>query len=119
MNNRLHTVNIKISGIIIGAAIMIFPFSLLFGCSPRDQKSESISVSHSPIANYVEGEELLCIAKSEEEAREIAKMYGIEFVKYAYGVATFHTTEDPRSVIEMGKQKGYPELSVNEYPELY
>ena len=63
----------------------------------------------------VEGEELLCLADSKEEAQKIADQYGIELVNFNYGVATFHTEDDPQKVIDMGKEKGYPELSLNGY----
>lgn len=105
--------------IITGAIIMIFPLSLLFGCGGTEKaKGEAVHTAPA-VENYVEGEELLCIAGSRSEAEEIAKMYQIELVDFSYGVATFHTEEDPRAVIERGKEKGYPELSINGYSELY
>ena len=98
---------------------MIFPFSLLFGCGGPEKKPDTAMVTPTPIEDYVAGAELLCITDSEAKAKEIADMYGIELVEFSYGVATFHTTEDPRAVIERGKEKGYPELSINGYSELY
>ena len=56
---------------------------------------------------------LLSWAENEAEAEEIAAQYGIEFISYAYNVATYHTDEDPRPVIARGKQNGWPELSLN------
>ena len=120
----------KISKLLIGVAIMIFPFSLLFGCGGSEKKVVDVPnlgsvpihdgpVEVTPLKDYVEGAELLCLADSKEQAEEIAKLYGIELVEYSYGVATFHTTEDPHEVIERGLDKGYPELSINGYSQLY
>ena len=100
--------------------IMIFPFSLLFGCGGTEKKQGvAAPAGAAPMESYVEGAELLCITESLEEAQKIAEMYGIELVEFSYGVATFHTNEDPRDVIQRGKEKGYPELSINGYSELY
>lgn len=112
--------NKKIKKITLGVMIMIFPFSLLFGCGgPEKRKAEQVPVIPVPLEEYVEGAELLCVTDSLEQAQNIADMYGIELVEFSYGVATFHTTEDPRDVIARGKEKGYPELSINGYSELY
>ncbi len=82
---------------------------------PIDNISEGSETPTSvqvPISEIAEGKELLCLCDSQEEAQKIADMYGIELVEYSYGVATFHT-DDPQGVIEMGKEKGYPELEIN------
>ncbi len=67
---------------------------------------------------YAEGEELLCLCDNEEEAQKIADLYGIELVQFQFGVATFHA-EDPQSVIDLGKEKGYPELEINAISHIY
>lgn len=66
------------------------------------------------IQDYVPGE-LVCLANSEEEAQEIADMYGIELKYYSYGVATLWAGEnaDLNAIISEGIKKGYPELSLN------
>lgn len=56
---------------------------------------------------------LMASADSEEEARELAELYGIQLVEYSYGVATFDTDEDPAAVIARGKRNGWPALSLN------
>lgn len=61
-----------------------------------------------------ETEKLLCLVESEQEAREIAALYGITFVRCIEGVATFDTDEDPRAVIRRGKENDWPELSTND-----
>ena len=66
-----------------------------------------------PLENEVmPGEELLCLCETEKEAQDIADMYGIELVKFSYGVATFHA-DDPEQVIALGQEKGYPALELN------
>lgn len=58
--------------------------------------------------------ELIALANSEEEARQIAELYGITFKSYSYGVAVFTTSGEPRALIQMGIDKGYPLLSLND-----
>lgn len=73
-----------------------------------------------PVLNdeVMPGEELLCLCDTEEEAKEIADMYGIELVQFSYGVATFHA-ENPRDVIALGQEKGYPALELNGMMHIY
>lgn len=56
---------------------------------------------------------LMSEAETEEEAKEIAEQYGIEFVSFENGFALYHTEEDPFEVIARGEENGYPPLSVN------
>lgn len=41
--------------------------------------------------------ELTALADNQEEAEEIAELYGIELSSYSYGVATYTTDKNPRS----------------------
>ncbi len=77
-----------------------------------------VEIEASYSEDYVEGQELLCLCDSQEEAESIAEMYGIELVEFSYGVATFHA-EKPREVIAMGKEKGYPLLEINGMMQTY
>ncbi len=94
--------------------------------------SKDVSGDHTPInpantdssvnsntANKTDdsGVELIALANSEEEARQIAALYGITFKSYSYGVAVFTTNADPQALIQMGIDKGYPLLSLND--EMY
>lgn len=63
--------------------------------------------------DVVEGEELMCLCENEQEAKEIATLYEIEFVYFANGVATFTTDKNLGEVIQKGKDNGWTELSVN------
>lgn len=57
--------------------------------------------------------QLLCRAESLEEAESLAELYGITLVSFNDGLAVFYTEEDPRDVIQRGRDNGWPELSRN------
>lgn len=64
------------------------------------------------ITNVAENQ-LMAIVETEEEAEDIAKLYGIELTKFSDQVATYKTDEDPVQVVERGQEKGYPKLYIN------
>ena len=92
----------------IGIALVIFA-AFLVGCVRKPQEIHAESVT----PECAEGQELFCLASSQENAQEIADMYGIELVSFSEGVATFHTEENPVDVINRGIEKGYPVLELN------
>ncbi len=57
--------------------------------------------------------QLMALVDTEEQAKEIAAQYGIEFVSFENGLALYHTEEDPFEVITRGQENGYPQISVN------
>ena len=63
------------------------------------------------------GEELYAVVSNEEDAQAIADQYGIELVEYAQGVATYHTEEDPGTVVRRGRENGWHPLAVNHVTE--
>lgn len=65
-----------------------------------------------------EAEPLIALTNSEETAKEIAEQYGITFVAFEKGVATFYTDEDLNQVIKRGEENGYPALYINYAREL-
>ena len=85
--------------------------------SSQETSEESSEISEvQPIEvkqDVVEGEELMCLCENEQEAKEIATLYEIEFVSFANSVATFTTDKDLGEVIQKGKDNGWTELSVN------
>lgn len=83
--------------------------------APRPTPTASPETPEGPVP----GEELLCLTESEEEAKAIAEQYGIELVRFEYGVATFHTERDPAELIAEGREQGWAELSVNGYKQLH
>jgi hypothetical protein len=92
---------------------------MLFGCGKADYSPAQISsdsYSSTPIpttTSIVEGEELVALAESEEEAKQIAELYGISLVNFSNGVATFHTEEDLSTIIEKGKENNWTILDIN------
>jgi len=62
--------------------------------------------SHAP-------DQLVGLFDDEEQAKECAKLYGIELVSFNYGVALFKVEGDPKAIIEKGLKNGWPELSLN------
>lgn len=91
------------------AALAILP-----GCgspAPIGQTAEAQATAAAP--SVAPGEELMASCASREEAEALASLYGVELVRYDYGVASFHTTEDPAAVIRRGEEKGWPPLEFN------
>ncbi len=67
-----------------------------------------------PVADEVAaGSELMCLCDTKEEAESVASQYGISLERFEYGVATFHTAEDPVAVIERGRAAGLKPLELN------
>lgn len=93
--------------------------ALLTGCAGVSQGTAPVLHPSSEIPEQsafnriAEGEELLCMAESREEAEEIASLYGIELVDCSYSVAVFHTEENPFDVMRRGEENGWPPLEVN------
>lgn len=65
-----------------------------------------------------ETEPLMALAESEEDAKKIAEQYGITFVAYQEGIATYYTAEDLNQVITRGEENGYSTLYINYQREL-
>lgn len=93
--------------------------AVVFGCAcgraesakPAATPAPTLAAKEEPAASA--GRELIALAESEEEAEDIAAQYGIELISFSYGVAVFHTEEDPESVIARGEENGWPSLSLN------
>lgn len=77
-------------------------------------ETPTFKINVSPAA----GRELFCAAESRTQAEEIAGLYGIELVAFDWGIATFHTEEDPLAVIERGRENGWILLDVNTTKQL-
>lgn len=60
-----------------------------------------------------EEEPLFALADSVRQAEGIAAQYGIRLVRFAQGVATFDTEEDPHRLVMLGQERGWPPLSIN------
>lgn len=95
---------------VIGISILAVQrggLSMVFA-KPKTQMIERIDIE-----GIAEGRELLSFAESEEDARRIAELYGITFVKYADSVAEYTTDRELEEVIAEGRERGYPTLSIN------
>ena len=57
--------------------------------------------------------QLMGKAEDRSEAEEIAALYGITLIDFGYGLALYHTEEDPEAVIARGEENGWPPLSLN------
>lgn len=89
---------------------------VLCGCAKR---SASVEVPAPPAAPPALQDEisqeapLICTAETQEEAEAIAARYDITLVEFADGVASFYTEKDPRALIRMGQEQGWPPLELN------
>ena len=94
------------------AAALLLAAAFLPGCAKQIQAAPLPKDTSAPV-EIAEGAELFAAAETREEAEEIAALYGVELVDFSYGVATFHTQEDPGEVIRRGEGKDWPTLEVN------
>ena len=90
---------------------------------PKLQKLKLVDENGSPIDSPGKDEstttELTALTNTQEEAEEIAELYGIELSSYSYGVATYTTDKNPQELIELGVENDYPALTPNYEQELY
>ncbi len=85
----------------------------LFGCGTVDIETVS-GTEGTNISGEIYTEALMATdVSSEEEAQKIAAQYGIDFVSFGLGVATYSTVEDPQSVIDRGEKEGLTPLYLN------
>ena len=93
--------------------LLLLVFGLFILCAACAKVSPPAPTYEPTSPPYPEGEELLALAESREEAEEIAALYGIDLVSFSHGVATFHTEEDPSAVVARGIQESWPLIEVN------
>ena len=79
--------------------------------SPEASPSPGARIEHAE--QPTEGEELMALTETREEAEAIAAQYGIELVSWELNVAVFHTDEDPDEVISRGVKNHWPPLEIN------
>ena len=65
------------------------------------------------------GTQLMGPAETLEEARELAEQYGVELLRWNYGLAVYYTEENPTEVIRRAEAAGLPELSINHSHKLF
>ncbi len=114
MKKKILTVVI---GILVVSVLVIVGWYVMFvhfGMGPafpflKVQKIDMENMDQVMIAEN----SLMCEADTEEDAREIAEQYDIEFVSFENGIALYRTEENPFEVIARGQENDYPQLSVN------
>ncbi len=93
------------------------PAGELFTGQPDDAEKTARHAALAPEGQPAEEEplsaELFTLVETEEEALELAELYGIELVRFSYGVASFHTDEDPAEVVRRGEENGWPPIEIN------
>lgn len=114
MKKKMLTVVIVIIAVIALVFVGWYVMFVHFGMGPafpflKVQKMNTEGMNRVMIADN----SLMAEAETEEDAREIAEQYGIDFISFENGIALYHTEEDPFEVIARGQENGYPQLSVN------
>lgn len=119
MKRRVMTIIIGIIVIVVLVLVGWYVMFVHFGKGPAfpflPMKKIEMDVEGGEIAEN----QLVGIVDTEEQAQEIAEQYGITLVSYEYGIAVYHTQEDPLEVISRGQESGYPALSLNYVQTIY
>lgn len=63
--------------------------------------------------------ELIALTDTEEQAHEIANLYGIELKSFGTGVAVYITSKNPYRLFALGQENSYPRLSFNHTSSIY
>ena len=121
MKKRMLTMMIGAVGVIVVALAGWYVMFVHFGKGPAFPflPMASAAAYVVPASEAAGTESLMALIDSEETAMEMAEQYGITFVSFEDGVATFHTDEDITQVIEKGEKNGYPPLYIDQKRELY
>ena len=90
---------------------------LACGCA-RTGTARGGQSSGSP-AESTDGAELTAFVDDEAAAKALAALYGITLVSFSDHVAVYHTGEDPKTVIDRGKENGWPALSIDRKSSAY
>ena len=90
---------VSISGSVEGSGV---------GTTSPENKPEGV-----PIYGINAGRELFASVESEDAAKEIAGLYGIQLVSFEDGVAVYHTSSDPESVVANGAENKWPPVEIN------
>lgn len=112
-------IGVIVVAVVVAAALGYYAYSnrTLTAVEPEESAfMEDLpeQVTQDPTTGEGETVELVALVDSEEEAEEIAEMYGITLSSYGFGVAVYTTDRDAGEVIREGIEKGYPELEVNQ-----
>ena len=118
-----------IVGVLILAVVLVFgmlPVSVSAASSKEIQqqinglKSKKAETEATQTAQTESsGTQLMGPAETLEEARELAEQYGVELLRWNYGLAVYYTEENPTEVIRRAEAAGLPELSINHSHKLF
>lgn len=113
----------RMSALLFGVVCIGLFGSLLVSCNSKrevDMDSVQQMMPHfieTETENSTEEEqkelELIALAEDQEEAEQIAELYGIELSSFSDGVAVFTTDKDLQELKELEDINGYPTLTVN------
>ena len=87
--------------------------ALLSGCGVKQTPPPPDGVS------YSQEKPLMAAVESQEEAEELAELYGITLVDFGNGIATFYTEENPYEVIKRGEDNGWKLLEINHIQQAF
>lgn len=97
--------------IIVFAVVLLLGLGAAFWLRPKEIE---VPLESLPIEPMGQGDlELLCMVDTEEEAEKLAEDYEIELLSYDRKIAVFQTDKTYEEIVEIGKDKGLPELSIN------
>lgn len=120
MNKKMIAIGVVVIAVVAFFAGWYVMF-VHFGRGPAFPFLPTASVAEYvvPVSDASETEPLMTLVDNEETAMGIAEQYGITFVSFQDGVATFYTDEDINEVLERGEKNGYPPVYINQKRELY
>lgn len=123
MNLRMHDKKYMLillitAALIIAAAVVFFTISRKARTGTMDE--QIMDTQPGDVRSIANGE-LIGVFADKEEAEAAAKLYNIRLKSFDGRVAVFEadTSADIQKLIEDGKAKGWPELSINFRRELY
>ena len=104
------------SKIVLGVIVLIVAVVIIAVIALKN--SAKVFVEGENLMNVVEQSnseklQLTCLVDSQQEAKEIAEAYGIEFIRFDYGVAEFQSDKSYDELTEYGKKNGLKQLSIN------
>lgn len=102
----------------IGAIVIVLAIAVIGKNLIQQITTPTYSLTHGGMnKNVIEMSNsytMIAQVESEQEANEIANLYGIELLQYQNKLATFFTEKDPMELIRWGKEQGYPTLGINQ-----
>lgn len=119
MKRRVMTIIIGIVVIVVLVLVGWYVMFVHFGKGPAFPVLPTKKIEMDVEGGEIAENQLVGIVDTEEQAQEIAEQYGITLVSYEYGIAVYHTQENPLEVISRGQESGYPALSLNYVQTIY